>query len=593
MSESAVKAVSLSERSTIIFASGLSLMLALIFSYLWDFIATAAVLFRGNKRLRRHVGLLAVWNAGEPWGAFKHVSVIAFCVVVGGLIVGILIPASIQTGNAAPVKSSSLFYPVVVADNREAILDHLVFRVPPVMRALSSATVAEDTRLKTDHLVAITTSGPQSTPDRPREKSLSLSYGFRVTRADLGLQRFPDLVLETSRACTTDYSWLDRSESFDGNDWDVYRGWNYPGNESLIFLPLDQRGSPYAPLGTFVLPPQFKEQGQTSGNISYAILVTSGNHAFYKQGSDPWYATEARPPLQGEPNPTPYQIKRGRPALSCWEQRTWKYKKTTSTNFDALKQNTSPDLAEPLLRVLSIALEVPMIYSIGFFAPPGSALLCSVTSFSGVVDADGCSIEKDMKRLILASYVATRHIFTDATLFDADSIKGYPNVYDQKDAAKQTDWTRELVLRTTDVKTFRLKWIIVAVTILVVMALTRFVTVFLVRRFQSSSEILEEMEGLNVTQLLRNLYETKHTEHGDYWHCKCSFPKGEGPTVLHLNRCGHKDCQGHVTAEELQPPVQGTPDGGEIKKTKSVITEAPVDGEDQDLEKQAGQAKKE
>jgi hypothetical protein len=85
------------------------------------------------------------------------------------------------------------------------------------------------------------------------------------------------------------------------------------------------------------------------------------------------------------------------------------------------------------------------------------------------------------------------------------------------------------------------------------------------------------------------LYETKHTEHGDYWHCKCSFPKAEGPSVFHLKRCQQDGCQGHVTAEEPQQPVQGIPDGVGIKKPETMVTAAPVDGEDQDLEKQAGQ----
>ncbi|KAK4465315.1 hypothetical protein QBC42DRAFT_313490 [Cladorrhinum samala] len=520
-----VWSIALSDRSGLIFTTGVAMILTIIFSYAWITVAAGAVLFDGGKKLPRYAGLLAVWNAGDPWEACKVMcrytydcvrtdknrigrqriinwgnfwfgcltSVIALLVAAGNYAVSIYIPERIQIGNVAPVNPSVLYYPAAPQpNNNQMILEQFAIKVPAVMRALSSATISRDELLK--DRVNITASAPQPAAQQG-DQALSLDYSFSLTGVDFGLQHVPHLNLNIQGSCTTEYSWLGESTATN----ETYFLWNTPTNTLTVFS--DETSIRSAPVGSFVLHPQGGTQASGSGNISYAVVVGSANRGSLNEGSDPWYATEPRPSDAPEAeHDAKFWVRRRRPVLSCWEQRTWKYKDVISTNFPALNRSTHPDLAAPLYSVLRNALGRPMIVTVGIHAGD-SALLCRTTSSRGVVDANRCSIRNDMERLILASYVATQQIFTDSTLFR--DVGGYPNVYNGQDAVLDPG-ADGFVLYTTNVQTFKMAYIITIATLLVVFFFGRLIAVRVVK-WLGKDNIWNEMELLSASQLFRHL----------------------------------------------------------------------------------------
>lgn len=573
-----VWSIALSDRSGTIFANGLAIIFTLIFGYIWLSIAAIAVWLGRKSSLRRYVGLLSVWNVGEPWGAFKllghytfhcfqrdqsdhgkrdwsdfffgaTISLFALIVTVGSQAVSIFVPSLMQNGNVAPVNPKVIYYPAASSpSDSQLVLQQFAIKVPSVMRALSSATISRDELLK--ERVTITTSTPQPAPQQG-DQTLGLSYSFSLNGVDFGLQHVPHLNLSIQGACTTEYSWLNRSTATN----ETYFLWNTSTSSVTVFS--DESSIRSAPVGSFALHPESSSQTSGSGNISYAIVIGSANRPSLNQGSDPWYATELRPSdAPAAEHNAPFWVKRRRPVLSCWEQRTWKYKGITSTNFPALNRTTHPDLAAPLLLALRTALGRPMIVTVGIHAGD-SALLCRTTSSRGVVDAGRCSIRTDMERLILASYVATQHVFTDSTLFQA--VGDYPNVYNRQNAGLDPG-SDGFVLYTTNVQTFSMVGIIVIAVILFTLFIGRFVAVRLVGRL-GDGNIWREMELLSASQLFRNLREREAGKHEPYWPCDSLFPTGADERKFRLRLpCAYEKegCYGHVDrdgAEESEVAV--------------------------------------
>ncbi|KAK3984270.1 hypothetical protein QBC44DRAFT_375357 [Cladorrhinum sp. PSN332] len=569
--------IALSDKYGSIFAGGLTLVFALIFSYIWDFIAAISILFVGNRKLRRYVGLLSVWNAGDPWSAFKQltkyayhsfhrdpndklgrrgwfdffyglvVSFVALVVVLGAILIAVMVPSVIQNGNAAPVNRDVVYYPGIPEfKNQRQSVQQFSIKVPPVLRALSSATIARDAILNTHGLVTIneTALPTEGTSGDPR---LNLDYKYSLTGVELGLQYAPQLRLEVRGGCTTEYSWLD--EGLSNATRDVYDLWNDSDLPMRLSVSLESASIRSAAASSFMIrngSSNIFAQEQITGNYSYAIAVGSAYRSSITNSSDPWYATEPRPDyLTPAPHNAMFWIRNKRPVLSCWEKRTWFYNNTMSNNFEELRNNTSSHLAGPLLDVLEAALVLPMTFHIGLHAGD-LALLCRTTNSRGVVDAERCSIRTDMERLIVASFVATHHIFTDSTLFK--DVGDYPNVYAGKDKKVVVDGADGFVVRSPNVKTFSLVGIIVVASTLFGMIMLRFLGIWVLWLVNPRNNPWRQMDFLTARQLFRNLCERELGKSEKYWPCYSSFPVGEDERALNLVdwECKRPVCHGHI-----------------------------------------------
>jgi hypothetical protein len=151
--------------------------------------------------------------------------------------------------------------------------------------------------------------------------------------------------------------------------------------------------------------------------MTYAVFISSVNRLSYTSGSDPIYATGDAAGLGG----TTHAVRPGRPALSCWQTDTWWYEGRSST-IVGLNSTALPglDLSPGLQLILVRYLGPPRIVTIGRLLGL-SSLLSSTTSIGNIFDAESSSAFSDLRRLVLAAYIATTNTLTDLTLYPEDA----------------------------------------------------------------------------------------------------------------------------------------------------------------------------
>ena len=646
-------AVAFSRRNGIILTAALSIIFTFLFMYLWIFVAALLVWFDGDRRLRRYVALVTIRNSRDPWLVFKDlihytyhcvpsgggsknwrdfrygftVSLVAFLIYASGLTVGVLGPSLLQLGNAAPVRTPNLFYPVtpnISSPTEPQYLQFYGLKMASMFRAISSLTIDRKTL---DNAVKLEVEGPTPLPDSD-DVNLRVSYNYSLTGVDLGLQYVPELRLTVQGSCVTEYGWYNEalSAALYKNQAEVYTPWNlnlteHPG--TLVSISLDGNRTLASPNAKFI-PKPFESESEyigSKGNSSYAIAIASVHRVSPTESKDPWFLTEKAPTLsQKDPrNPLgqPYWVKPRRPLLDCWEKSTWSYKGKTDLNLadGSLKNattSTSPEggpLAEVLFSVINAALTLPMVVNSGFYIGE-SALASRTTGPPGVLNAAACGIETEMRRLVEAAYVATKNLFTETTM--APPHAGFPNMFTTTSIQPDDDQIMPadaggFVVISPDVQAFSLTGILILAGILLLMALIQFSAPRLWLRWHrsrhsnldplndshkgGSSVWIHMMEDLSAAHLFRALYERTPGVSEAYWPCDAKYPLGEDDRVFSLAecKCGREGCMGHI--EKFAPPTLGVGDGKRFSTATSGTGGGGYeeeDGEDKDLKDSAG-----
>ncbi|KAI2631322.1 hypothetical protein GGS26DRAFT_598466 [Hypomontagnella submonticulosa] len=306
-----------------------------------------------------------------------------FAALVGQTATGILVPPQILLGSAAP----SRLFPL---------------EAPRFLRALGSTAVDEELRHK------VNIDGPtfiEKTGDN--EDIQRIDYSYNVTGADLGLQRSPGLTLNVIGSCITDYGLYENNE----DETDYYTD---PTDRSQRFQVNLYDGR--QPTATFFFVQGGLQGTLPTSNTTWVAIISSVYRISFSPSTDPWYLTS--PTSQDTPD-AGYEVKTGRPALSCWQDDVWSYQGHKST-VDALTSNDLPglDLPPALQRVLASVLGAPVVPQVGQYLQ-ASALLSSTTAIGRIFDARASSAYSDLVRLVEAAYVATTNCLTDLTLYPA------------------------------------------------------------------------------------------------------------------------------------------------------------------------------
>jgi hypothetical protein len=172
-------------------------------------------------------------------------------------------------------------------------------------------------------------------------------------------------------------------------------------------------------------------------------------------------------------------MKRHRPVLSCGEKNSWTYAGRAVTSVLNLKTTPGMKIPAVLLDILETTLGGgPMVVRLGN-ASGDSALRSRTTSPNGVIDAGASSMFADMERLILASYVATRSLFTDAVMFGGAGPTDYANVVEGPDGQPR-EGAGHFVVSSPDIQTFSLTGIVTLAVILLVLILLNGATTLLI-----------------------------------------------------------------------------------------------------------------
>ncbi|TFB04342.1 hypothetical protein CCMA1212_004140 [Trichoderma ghanense] len=560
-----VWAIAFTTNGGTLLTAAISVVLTLIFMSLWNLICFIAVLFPGSNFRRRHLALVTLWNSNDSWFAFKELasyayhfygsksdfayglllSVLALMVFGGSMTLGIIGPSLVQIGTVAPVRPSSVYYPHLTTDNT-TILSYYGVLAPANLRALGSIEASKVTKRKDVNLP-----DPDLDPIGQTESGEDIYqyfYDYTLTGVDFGLQQGSDLSLTVNGSCTTEYGWIVNA-THPASDQDIYNLWKIAGRYFSVILNADTVQD--APKASFILHPEAEQQHLDSGNTSFAIIVWAAGRASIKQGDDPWYKTERRTAKFPAPFDAQFWMKRGRPALSCWQKDTWRYGSHEVKTVDDLQGVPGIKIKPALLTLLAEALRAPVLTRIGN-ASGNSALKSATTSANGVINAEASKIRYDLERLVLASYVFTRNVLLDTTMFSRPD--GLDNIMEDK-KGQPADGAGDFVLSSPNFQTFSMVGLIVLFVMLVALLITQAIldAVLLLHtdKHQDGDQKGKLMlfKALPAAQLFRRIYEPADATHQDTdWQCVSHFPSDKDETEFKWDKCGgeHIHCNGHI-----------------------------------------------
>ncbi|KAH6847669.1 hypothetical protein B0I37DRAFT_149615 [Chaetomium sp. MPI-CAGE-AT-0009] len=565
-------AVSFTGNSAAVMAAALSVMVTVSFLCLWNFISFVAVLGSSKPTRHRYVAVVTLWNSNDPWFAFKELlhytyrqaaqskeskkwndfwyslvfCLLALAVFGTSIAMGIIAPSLVQIGNVAPVRPSTVFYPATPRDNAQRLRD-FGLRAPSVMRALGSVEAASVTLR-----LMVTVNQTDNYPDellQKGERSVSLTYGYSLSGVDLGISGGSDLGLTVEGHCITEYGWSrDAPENYDPDSGDYYHLWNDSSRAEWVLL--NEYDTAHAPSAAFFPHPNGAGQLLAGSDILYAVLVHSAWRSSITESGDPWYTTEPREPRDtaGRYNAA-FRMKRRRPVLSCREKNSWTYAGQAVPSVVDLKRIPGIKIPMVLLEILEATLaSAPMVARLGS-ASGDSALRSRTTSPNGVIDAGASSVFADMERLILASYAATRNIFTDAVMFGQPD--GYKNIA-KGDDGQPREGAGDFVVSSTDIETFSLTGIVTLSVIMLLLILLNCLTSVLVHfNNQASSSPKDRWARFHVlgaAQLFRCVYESGDGKSREAWSCDSAGDThyANDEETFSLSVCRESKCMGHI-----------------------------------------------
>lgn len=501
-----IDAVAVSYKDANRFNSAYSFLLNIIVLQVWTLIILAGVFFslRVKKPTRNNTMIMAgIWNTYSPAGILKLTAtyfvklkswelllwmLMATIILVGGYALPIQLAPYIIIGHAAPVAPTAIYVSNLSdSETRPQSAEIYALEVPAALRAVAAL---QSIKSNLGSLVSVDELGTLKSLNG-EERVIRLRYGYNVSGLDFGLQHYPDLFLHVEGSCTTEFDWLKVSSEVNSTgEWaDVYSLWNDAGNNQTVFSKSDGR----RPLVYFRTPNQYS---LSSTNTSFAAVISSISRWSFSPSTDPWYRTGLATMQQ---NDIVYQVMQGRPALSCWQNDIWSYRGQNSS-IDRLSELPGLHMSTELSSVISRLLSVPKIIDLATNLG-STALQSSSTALGPYLDAGSASIRSDLERLVLASYIATKDIFTDTTM----STGSIPNMVRDENGSIFPG-VAEFVVRSNEVSALSIRALIVVPTISVVL----FLIVFLIKNLESP---WYKLHALQATVLYSCLDETTTAAH--------------------------------------------------------------------------------
>lgn len=381
------------------------------------------------------------------------------CLLGDRLCIPIHVAPSIIIGHAAPVSPTAIYIPKYLPNQTlEERTETFALEVPAALRAAGSVQPIDSS---IGSLVSVDELETSEILENG-ERLARIGYRYSVSGLDFGLQRYPDLFFHVEGSCVTEYDWV----TFDKLGTNVYHLWNNSTTVINVSSIYDGR----IPLVFFQTPYVLDDSKSTSTNTSFAAVISSYGKLSFSSSTDPWYLTEK----SSDPG-IPYQVKRGRPALSCWQNDIWSYRGYNSS-YDLVGELPGLHLSEVLLSIFSRFLSGPKIVNLATKLG-ATALQSGSTALGRILDAGSASIHSDLERLVLASYIATKNVLTDATLIPTGTI---PNLVEDSNG-NIFPGVADFVVRSSSVSTLSIR----ALIIFPMLSVALLLIVFLVKNLQS------------------------------------------------------------------------------------------------------------
>ncbi|KAK2593617.1 hypothetical protein QQS21_008665 [Conoideocrella luteorostrata] len=499
-----------------------AIMMTMILGNFWTIVICVIVYFNWHKstRLRPHPLFPTLWNqkaelfssitetfkySRRSWSNREDAKIhkdniwlipllfLVSSVCVGQKFMEILVPPLLTLGAAAPVNPDAIYFPrgYTEGESYQVTATRSILETPWALRALGSVDLGNK-ELREKVSVSEALSNGVWASDKPIQR---VNYAYKVTGVDLGLQRYPTLLLSVTGSCVTEYGW------FNGTDREtpdlLIDRYNRFGNASVpvdVSI-LDGR----ATVGRFFLGKLALEGTLKDSNATWSAFVSSVQRKSFSSSSDPWYFTDK---IATEKTGADYIVKEERPALSCWQDDVWSYNGRISTVV-GLNSKMLPglELSVAMQEALSLNLNAPMIQQIGQSLGPSS--LKSATSTIGqIFSAKDSGFQKDLERLVLASYIATTNILTDSTQYPAGAERELENLSRGADG-KIKDGVADFIVFSSDVSALSMA-VVIAIPVLLIV--TWWLSYFLLRCTRFG--IVESLNSNHMFQVLT----TKHDE---------------------------------------------------------------------------------
>ena len=427
---------------------------------------------------------------------------IALAMSVGNVAASILVPVQLSMGNVAPAAKQAIFYPDLQHYVRNdytgaAIAKLYAMTVPSALRALGVIEGSAAKVRKRVHLDKPTASG-----------SALLNYDYNITGVDMGLLSDPKLKLIVKGSCRIDYTWLLNST----DEGDTYR--IFGGNDTFEVTYQPKVNLP--PMVNFWINPDMSE----TSNVSYAMIVNTAGLYSYTDSDDPWYTTD-----DIKDNETIlYQVRRGRPVLSCWEAKRWRL---NGKEVDGSKLHMLPGLKMHKFwadKVFLFEFSSPLVIRVGSAVGPSALKSSSYAPGPDfILDARASAVLDDLERLVLASWVSGRNVLRDTATYPSDAMVNWAQGPGGSEDAGPAGSSVDFVLQSGDVVTLSIRVLIAVPAILLFLFIFKKTLVCVLQDVEfGQGPILpgerDNMTALLAAQLYRGLDQRmssrnwKHTE---------------------------------------------------------------------------------
>ena len=529
------KVVAMTGTEANIFISVYTILIGLIMAFTWAILISFTILFLTPRKMTRttYIAVITAWDQSEPWSSSmylgehcwrvlrgvltrKHpaeltwkafwfdIALLAVGLItgLGGFALGPVFSGAFAAGNIAPVNPRIVYQPLYSSYTDDIQQRRVAVQYDSIaaLKAFGNVDSAEASSQDTTELIKLDW---QSLDSVNEEDRYSIQYSYKVTGADMGLQKLRDLTLEVSGNCTFQDTWWfsqDSQNETPGSQtlYEIYIKWapdtlvQYPdveqtpfdettgaeGNNSMaIYVPLYPRATPVANFYKTVFTREFLNQ--ETGRDYFVMIPLTGMVPTVGVSTDPWYATRELN-ISSLVGKFPYMVKDQRPPLLCQENNEWSSGSWRGTMKNLLSNGSDgPPVPLPIgiASLIKTGLGAfPMMVTLGLAAT--SATLRSATHLVGeerAIDTENARARDDIKRLVQASYLATRDIFRNSALagsaLKADISSGaLRNALADSDTGEPLAGTDGFVITSSAVQSLSLSALITVPCLLVVIS---------------------------------------------------------------------------------------------------------------------------
>jgi hypothetical protein len=395
-------------------------------------------------------------NPTTPSGSWRWMAAV-FAVWIINMGIGPALVSQLVLGEGAPANGNELFFPkewdnITVQNNVQKQNNILK---PSILRALSI------TELNIPDAVNRVQLSQQNLGNRSDgQQILQFDYSYNLTARDFGMQHLSHLGFTVQGSCYTEYGWLQG-----GGKHNAYLLWN-TGDPFWWNVTLSQQQFDF-PRAIFTSgnDSSIGVQQTIATNKTYAVLVSTAGKTSYTPGTDPWYLTEAADPTSSSSFSQP--VLDDRPPLSCWEINAWTWRGTQIGDIWNVIYN-KPDHGLPTIMrdVFYTALWQPGIMSTAQNLDTINLAVAN-QDLSQSFDAGSGSILKDLRRMLVTTFVWNANILFDTTLYSANTLYEIRNLIEPQDRTAVADF----VVFTPNATAMSLVFIIVVPCLVVLMFL--------------------------------------------------------------------------------------------------------------------------